>query len=443
LPFEKLVEEIQPERDMSRNPLFQVMLVLQNQPGGDAAFSAIEVEPVHLDPGTAKFDLTLFWWEQGDRLQGLVEFNTDLFDGTTIRRLQGHYLALVEALVADVDARPAELALLSRAERQHLVREWNDTRAPGLGGRPVHRWVEEQAALSPGEVALVDGGRGLTYRELNARANQLAWRLRALGVGPERLVGICVERSAEMVAGFLAVLKAGGAGVALDPAYPKDRNATIIRDAGMAVLLTQDHLLKSLPEHGGTNLLLTADWSAFAGEPTGDPGVGVDLDNPIYVIFTSGSTGQPKGIVVTHGAFANLVDWQLSCSSLARRARTVQFATFGFCVSFQEMFTSWCSGGSLVMADEMTRRDIDGLASFLESQEIERLHMPFAALKQLAEVAAGHDLLPARLKEVITAGEQLQVSPSVRALFERLPGCSLHNQYGASETHVVSAHSLP
>ncbi len=177
-------------------------------------------------------------------------------------------------------------------------------------------------------------------------------------------------------------------------------------------------------------------------ESSENPASGVTLDNPIYAIYTSGSTGQPKGILVTHRAFANLLAWQLADPALVAGARTVQYSTFGFCVSFQEMFSSWGSGGSLVLADEMTRRDIQGMTRFLEEHQVERLHLPFAALKHLAEAAAGQDLLPSRLQEVITAGEQLQVTPAVRSLFERLPGCTLSNQYGASETHVITALTL-
>ena len=315
--------------------------------------------------------------------------------------------------------------------------------------------MEAQTARTPREIAVVDGDRALTYAELNARANRLAHGLRRRGVGPEALAGICVERSLEMVVAALAVLKAGGALVALDPAYPRERLATIIDDAGLVVLLTERPLLAHFPQHAGIALLLARDGDPFPAESDENldtPENAVDLDNPIYAIYTSGSTGQPKGILVTHRAFSNLLAWQLGehqegagdglGSGLTAGMRTVQYATFGFCVSFQEMFSSWCAGGTLVIADEATRRDVAGLAAFLDAQGIERLHLPFAALKHLADAAAGQDRLPRRLCEVITAGEQLQVTPAVRSLFSRLPGCTLANQYGASETHVVTALTL-
>ncbi|HVR95385.1 MAG TPA: amino acid adenylation domain-containing protein, partial [Thermoanaerobaculia bacterium] len=251
-----------------------------------------------------------------------------------------------------------------------------------------------------------------------------------------------VERSVAMVVAALAVLKAGGALVALDPAYPKERLATIIEDAGLTVLLTDDSLLQQFPRHTGIALCVDAEAEPFPDESSDNPVVGVAPDNPMYAIYTSGSTGQPKGILVPHRAFANLLAWQMEQSRLGPGVKTVQFSTFGFCVSFQEIFSTWCSEGTLVLADEMTRRDMGGLGTFLEAEGIERLHLPYAALKHLAEAASGTAALPSRLREVITAGEQLRVTPTVRELFARLPACSLHNQYGASETHVVSSLAL-
>ncbi len=455
LPFEKLVEELQPERDMSRNPLFQVMCVLQNQPWPAFQMDDIELAGLPVDTGTAKFDLTLFWSETEGGVSGILEYNTDLFDDTTARRLYSHFEALLAAALDDPAARIGALPLLGEAERHQLLREWsgsaeNQPESQKKPARCVHLWVEEQVARTPGAPAVVDGDRTLTYAELDERANRLARGLARRGVRPEALVGICVERSLEMVVAALAVLKAVGALVALDPAYPRERLATIIDDARLAVLLTQESLLQHFPQHAGIALLVERGSDPFPDESAEAPGVEVelelDLDHPIYAIYTSGSTGQPKGILVTHRAFASLLAWQLGDPGLRPGARTVQLSTFGFCVSFQEMFSCWCSGGVLVVADEMTRRDLAGLAGFLEESGIDRLHLPFAALKHLAEAVAGEApdrrRLPSRLRAVITAGEQLQVTPAVRALFELLPACTLSNQYGASETHVVSALTL-
>ncbi|HEX3555526.1 MAG TPA: amino acid adenylation domain-containing protein [Thermoanaerobaculia bacterium] len=440
LPFERLVEELQPERDMSRNPLFQIMFVLQNQPREEIALEDLSVSPLPVDSATAKFDLTMFWREEQGELAGVVEHNSDLFDLTTAVRFYRHYESLIAAVLADPERPIDELPLLAPEERHQLLVEWNDVAATATREVCAHEWVEEQVALSPDDLAVVFAGRRLTYRELNATANRWAHGLRRRGVGPESLVGICVERSLGMVVAALAVLKAGGAIVALDPAYPRERLATIIQDSGLTLLLTEESLLRHFPGH--RDIALCVDGAdPFAGESEENPASRVTADSPMYVIYTSGSTGTPKGIVVPHRQFVNLLQWQLADSPLRGRARTAQFATFGFCVSFQEIFTSWCRQGTLVVVDEMTRRDIDGLGAFVAAEGIERLHLPYAALKHLAEVLSKRPDLPA-LREVITAGEQLRVTPAVRALFESLPGCTLHNQYGASETHVVSSLTL-
>ncbi len=437
LPFERIVEELQPERDMSRNPLFQVMCVLQNQPRESLPAGDLRMSPLSIQLGIAKFDLTLFWYEEQGWLSGLLEYNTDLFDHSTARRFYQHYEHLLVSVLADPDRPLTALPLLSAAERHQIVIEWSDT-AAREEGRCIHAWVEEQVERTPELVAVVFGDLRLSYREVNRRANRLAHGLLRRGVGPESLVGICVDRSLEMVVAALAVLKSGGALVALDPAYPRERLATIIEDAGLAVLLTQEPLLQHFPRHREIALCLPPGVEPFPFESGENPQrIGLTPDHPMYVIYTSGSTGQPKGIVVTHRAFANLASWQLSRSPSGEGIRTVQFATFGFCVSFQEIFSAWCSGGTLVVVDETTRRDAERLTGLLASESIERLHLPFAALKLLADVRERSALRPMRLREIITAGEQLQVTPAVRDLLDRLPGCSLHNQYGASETHVV------
>ncbi|HVR97232.1 MAG TPA: amino acid adenylation domain-containing protein, partial [Thermoanaerobaculia bacterium] len=436
LPFEKIVEELQPERDMSRNPLFQVMCVLQNQPRESLPAGDLRMSPFSIQLGIAKFDLTLFWYEEQGWLSGLLEYNTDLFDHSTALRFFQHYERLLESVLADPGRPLSTLPLLDDAERHQLVNEWSDT-AARAEYRCIHAWVEEQVELTPEAVAVVFGEQRLSYREVNLRANRLAHGLMRRGVGPESLVGICVDRSLEMVVAALAVLKSGGALVALDPAYPRERLATIIEDAGLAILLKQEPLLQHFPRHREIALCLAPGVEPFPFESSENPRTGLTPDQPMYVIYTSGSTGQPKGIVVPHRAFANLAFWQLSRSPSTGGIRTVQFSTFGFCVSFQEIFSAWCSGGTLVVADERTRRDAERLAELLASESIERLHLPFAALKQVADVRESFLHRPMRLREIITAGEQLRVTPAVRDLLERLPGCSLHNQYGASETHVV------
>jgi len=465
IPFEKLVEELQPERDMSRHPLFQIMFVLQNAPLPALRLADVSLQPLlNATNGITKFDLTFFMWEEAAGLSGRLEYNSDLFEAATIGRMLGHFATLLAAIVADPQQGIASLPILTEAERRQLLVEWNDT-ASGVRGQGarvrsgitdacLHELVEAEVARVPEAIAVVFEGQHLTYAELNRQANRLAHRLRQLGVGPDVLVGICVDRSLELVIGLMAVLKAGGAVVALDPTYPQDRLAFMIAEARMPVLLTTsmynlrftiDDLEASdrpIVNRKSKIVNLDADWPQIARQPATNPTSGVMLDHLMYAMYTSGSTGMPKCIGVAHRAFLNLLAWQATHPTLSQPADIVQFATFGFCVSFQEIFATLCVGATLVMVPEALRKDFEALVDLLEQRAITRLYLPFAALKQLAEVCDGHARGTPQLREVITAGEQLQVTASIQRLFGQTANGALHNQYGASETHVVSSLTL-
>ncbi len=305
----------------------------------------------------------------------------------------------------------------------------------------VHQMIEDQAAQTPDAVAVVFQDEQLTYRELNKKANQLAHYLRTLGVGPEVLVGVCVERSLEMVIALLAVLKAGGAYVPLDPAYPQERLAYMLVDSQACVLLTQSHLLTSLFLHHSQVVCVDQDWPRSPQDQEDNLLSGVQPEDLAYVIYTSGSTGKPKGVTMPHRPLVNLLTWQLQNFRIPR-ARTLQFAPISFDVSFQEIFSTFASGGTLVLISEETRRNIEALLHYLSNQTIERLFLPFIALQHLAEVAQTQPDLPICLREVITAGEQLQATQSIVHWFSRLENCTLCNQYGPSESHVVTAYML-
>ena len=248
LPFEKLVEELRPPRSLSYSPLIQVLLVLQNAPRADMEIAGLEVRSEAVHSGTSKFDMTLSVEETSAGLRGTLEYNTDLFDEGTIRRMLGHYQRLLEGMVADPGQPISRLPLLTEDERHQLLVEWNNTACDYPADRCVHQLFEEQVERTPGAVALVFEDQELTYGELNARSNQLAHHLRDLGVGPETLVGIYVDRSLEMVVGLLGILKAGGAYVPLDPEYPAERLAFMLQDMQAPVLLTRQRLLARLPE---------------------------------------------------------------------------------------------------------------------------------------------------------------------------------------------------
>ena len=306
----------------------------------------------------------------------------------------------------------------------------------------IHKLVEVVVELSPDDDAVVFEQESLTYRQLNTRANVLAHYLQAWGVGPEVLVGICMERSLEMVVGLLGILKAGGAYVPLDPAYPTDRLAFMLEDTQISVLLTQSWLVESLPQHQALVVCLDTQWQEIALHSEEDPISAVTLDNLAYVIYTSGSTGRPKGVAMCHRPLSNLIIWQRESSILPRGARTLQFAPIIFDASFQEIFSTWCSGGTLVLISEQVRVDAFFLLRFLAEQEINRLFLPFVALQQLASVADAQGTVVPTLREIITAGEQLQITRQIANWLTKLQNCILHNHYGPSESHVVTAFTL-
>jgi amino acid adenylation domain-containing protein len=306
----------------------------------------------------------------------------------------------------------------------------------------IQEMFEAQVERSPDAIAVVWGEQGLSYAQLNTRANQLAHHLRTLGVSPDVLVGICIERCLEMVVGILGILKAGGAYVPLDPAYPQERLSFMLENSQVSVLLTQSPLVDTLPQHQAEIICLDTDWETISRQISENPVNRTTPDNSAYVIYTSGSTGKPKGVVMGHRALANLIHWQLENSILSQGAKTLQFAPISFDVSFQEIFATTCSGGTLVLISDAVRRDALGLLRFLATEAIERLFLPFVALQQLAEIAQTQAAIPTSLREIITAGEQLQITKAIASWLTQLEHCTLHNHYGPSESHVVTAFTL-
>ncbi|HZM03900.1 MAG TPA: amino acid adenylation domain-containing protein [Candidatus Saccharimonadales bacterium] len=321
---------------------------------------------------------------------------------------------------------------------------WPDTGTEEIypSCRALHLLVEAQAARTPQATAVTGFGKTLTYDQLNRRANALAHFLHGRRVGPDVLVGICAQRSIEMVVATLAILKAGGAYVPLDPGYPAERLKYMMQDSRAPLILAQEKTAASLPPNAATVLCLDRDASLWAGESEENLPARAKPDDLAYVIYTSGSTGQPKGVAMRQEALINLLHWQLENFSFTEPARTLQFASLNFDVSFQEIYSTWSSGGTLVLISDEVRRNSVALLEYLKTCQVQRIFLPFIALKHLAEAAIAHDLADFGLREVITAGEQLQITPSLVEFFGRLDGCTLENQYGPSEAHVVTAYRL-
>ena len=443
VPFEKLVEELHPERNLSRSPLFQVMFVFDNTAHQRLEFERLRVNPILMTTPNAKFELLLSMFDKSGKLGGFLEYNTDLFEPATIERMIGHFQTLLEGIAANSEQRVSELPLLTDPEKHQLLVEWNDTRTDYPKDKRIHELFEEQTEKTPDAVAVVFDEQRLTYRELNSRANQLAHYLQKLGVSPGVPVGICLERSLELAIGLLAVVKAGGVYVPLDPAYPRERIALILEDTQAPFIVSIQSLVAQLSSYRAPQLIiLETAQQDIAHEDHSNPRLAIAADNPAYVLYTSGSSGKPKGVVMGHGAVANLISWQVENFSAPLPARTLQFAPLGFDVSIQEMFATWCAGGSLVLIEEELRRDIIGLLQYLQEQSVERIFLPFIALQQLADAAAEGNCFPRSLREIITAGEQLQLTESLKSFLNRLGDCCLRNQYGPTESHVVTEYTL-
>ncbi|MEH2220998.1 MAG: amino acid adenylation domain-containing protein [Nostoc sp.] len=441
LPFEELVKTLQPQRDLSHTPLFQVMFVLENAPISELELTGLTLSPLATEKTTAKFDLTLFIKNTTSGLIAIWQYNTDLFDPSTIERMAGHFVTLLESIVTNPQQQISQLPLLTQVEQEQLL-VWNNTQVDYPRDRSIHQLFEEQVRRTPDAVAVEFENQQLTYHQLNCRANQLAHYLKSLGVKADVLVGLCVERSLEMVVGLLGILKAGGAYLPLDPEYPTERLSFMLEDAQVSVLLIQQSLVDRLPQHQAKLVCLHTDAQLISECSQDNLISGVQANNLAYIIYTSGSTGKPKGIAMNQLALGNMILWHRENLKISRGAKTLQFAPISFDVSFQEIFSTWCSGGTLLLITEELRRDAVALLGFIQEKAVERLFVPFVALQQLAEVAVDSELVTTHLREIITAGEQLQITPAISQWLYKLTDCTLHNHYGPSESHVATSFTL-
>ncbi|WP_213781832.1 non-ribosomal peptide synthetase, partial [Caballeronia sp. dw_276] len=411
------------------------------------------LEPMQAEATTAKFDLTLKIAEAGDALEASFEYDADLFDASTIEKMSSRFLRLLDGIVADASCPVSDLPMLGSAERHRLLVRWNDTGVTYPPTQTLHALFEEQVERTPEAMAVVCGEEQVSFAQLNARANRLAHHLRALGVGPDVLVGLCVGRSVEMVVGLLGICKAGGAYVPLDPTYPVQRLATMVFDAQLAVVLTQtaqDDLLGRIATTLGERRWHTVnldDHAAMSSCADDNPRSATLPQHLAYVIYTSGSTGVPKGVGMPHAPLLNLIHWQVGQTGRDPSQRTLQYSAFGFDASFHEIFATLCIGAELRLIDAQARLQFDKLLRLLGQQRLRRIFVPVLVLQALAEAAADLDdiewaQLGIVLEHIQVAGEALRVTPQIAALFGRLKGCRLHNHYGPTESHVCTAYTL-
>ncbi|MEU4846836.1 non-ribosomal peptide synthetase, partial [Streptomyces gilvosporeus] len=456
VPFERLVEIVNPTRSLAHHPLFQVMLVLANKAEGDFAMQGLEVSDDEFTSFAAKFDLTFHIAEQhtpdgaAAGMTGALEFATDLFDRSTARELTARLERLLRAAVADATRPLTELDVLGAAERHRILVEWNDTAHP-VPAATLPELFQAQAARTPQAAAVEDGATVWTYAELNARANRLAHHLLAQGVGPERVVALALPRSADLVTAILAVLKTGAAYLPVDPDLPADRVTRMLASASPVGVVTHRKIVGELPSTPGAVRVLVDDPAtagALEARPATDPtdadrGTPLLAAHPAYVIYTSGSTGVPKGVVMPGGAMVNLLAWHAQAVPGGPGRRVAQFTAIGFDVAVQETLSALLHGATLVIPPDDIRRDAAAFTRWLEAQGINELYAPNLVIDAVAEAAAEQGSgLPA-LSGIAQAGEALVLSGQLRDLYAGEPRRRLHNHYGPTETHVVTSYALP
>ncbi|QZV57981.1 pyoverdine non-ribosomal peptide synthetase PvdD [Pseudomonas aeruginosa] len=441
LPFEQLVEALQPERSLSHNPLFQVLFNYQSEARGNGQafrFDELQMESVQFDSRTAQFDLTLDLTDEEQRFCAVFDYATDLFDASTVERLAGHWRNLLRGIVANPRQRLGELPLLDAPERRQTLSEWNPAQREYAVQGTLQQRFEEQARQRPQAVALILDEQRLSYGELNARANRLAHCLIARGVGADVPVGLALERSLDMLVGLLAILKAGGAYLPLDPAAPEERLAHILDDSGVRLLLTQGHLLEHLPRQAGVEVL-AIDGLVLDGYAESDPLPTLSADNLAYVIYTSGSTGKPKGTLLTHRNALRLFSATEAWFGFDERDVWTLFHSYAFDFSVWEIFGALLYGGRLVIVPQWVSRSPEDFYRLLCREGVTVLNQTPSAFKQLMAVACSADMATQQpaLRYVIFGGEALDLQ-SLRPWFQRFGDRQpqLVNMYGITETTV-------
>ena len=432
IPFEQVVELAQPVRSLAHSPLFQVMFAWQDAVESSLELPGLELQPFAPSPHrVAKFDMTLFLQPAGDTIGGVIEYASALFERPTVRRMLDHYQQVLREMVRDPKQSVSTLPLLTEAERHRLLFEWNDTETV-LASGCVHELFAEQVEKTPNAVAVEYEGREISYAELNRRTNQLGHYLRKQGVKPETRVAICLERSFEMVVGLLGILKAGGAYLPLDPSYPRERLAYVLKDGQVSVLLTQERFRSQFSSYSGTVLALDEQWNEVAIENDTNLQNNTGLENLVYVIYTSGSTGQPKGAMNVHAGLCNRLRWMQQQYALDANDRVLQKTPFTFDVSVWEFFWPLLTGARLVMAQPGGHQNVDYLNATIQGSHITTIHFVPAMLNIWLESQGAANCTT--LKRVICSGEALSLEAQKK--FHSKLGAELHNLYGPTEASI-------
>jgi len=456
IPFEYLVEALNPTRSLAHHPLFQILLALQNTTPAQFPLPGLDTTFIPAPTDTAKFDLSIHLWEHHDTsgnpdgMHGMIEYSSDLFDPTTIKAIFARWMRLLEVVTTDPDTPISRVDLLTAAERHQLLTEYNNT-TTAIPATCLPALFESQVAATPGAIAVVCGDVTLTYAELNSRANRLAHVLIARGVGPEQTVALALPRGVDLVIAILAVVKSGAAYLPVDPDYPPARIEFMLRDAHPALLITHSHIPQRVPRDATIPQLVLDDPATvtlLAGHRDIDPSdtertTALHPQHPAYVIYTSGSTGRPKAVVMPGGALVNLLLWHHSALGGDPGARIAQFTAISFDVSAQEILSTLAFGKILVIPSDEIRRDAQQFVDWLDRCQVEELFAPNLVVEAVAEAAVEQERDLAWLRAIAQAGEALTLGHQVQQFYRRRPGRRLHNHYGPTETHVATACPLP
>ena len=441
MPFEQLVEQMQPERTMSRNPLFQVMFQMENTPKDDLPLPGLVLSPVEVERVTTQFDLSFDVMENDEGLVVVAEYSTDLFNKATISSMLRRWQILLEGVVANPEARLNELPLLTGAERERLIGGWNETCQTFPEAFPSERSLQElfeaQVAARPGALAVVSDKEQLTFAEVNRRANRLAHLLAARGMGPESLVGLCMERSAQMIVALLGILKTGAAYLPLDPSLPRERLAFMLEDASVSVLLTEEQLSTRLPQHRAQVIYLDREREGIAIENEANPVWTGSMENLAYVIYTSGSTGRPKGVAVSQQSLVNHSLTVSAAYGLITDDRVLQFASISFDVAAEEIFSALLSGASIFLPSETVIDSVE-LLRLIEDEKLSVLNLPAPLWHSwVRELTAMDKSVPLCLRLLVVGSEKVSLE-AFEAWRRFAPAARLINAYGTSETTITS-----
>ncbi|MCC5604893.1 non-ribosomal peptide synthetase [Nostoc favosum] len=432
LPFEMLVEELQPERDLSRNPLYEVMFVLQNTPGSVEEASGLTLRPLEFDSGTAQLDIFLSMSESAEGLTGCLEYNTDIFGSTTINQFINNFQTLLENIVANPEQHLSELSLLTASEQEELLFKFNQTRADYPQDVSLHQLFEEQVELRPNYVALISDSEEITYRQLNHRVNQLSHHLQKQDVTKETLVALCLERDLDMVVGILAILKAGGAYIPLDPSYPVERLNFMLSDSQASLLISKQEILEELSLSAAKTVCLDIHKEEISQESLENP-INISARNHLaYIIYTSGSTGTPKGVLGTHRGTVNGLHWLWKTYPFTPKEVCCQKTAISFVDSVWEIFAPLLQGIPIVIISNATVLEPQLFIESLAQHKVSRIILVPSLLRLLLDNYSHLVKQLTHLKFWITSGEALSVK-LVQAFGELMPFAKLINLYGSSE----------